>query len=106
VPNGMPSSPGASLQARAHIGLRRRRWPTAEDISHWLAHGASTEAEAAAQRMSDLMGTISEGAYEAAWCHGLPEHRDLQLAPQGGVHRGLLALSALRASLGIGQRGR
>ena len=47
---------------------------TAEDISHWLARGARTEAEAAAaQRMSDLMGTISEGGYEAAWCQGLPD---------------------------------
>jgi hypothetical protein len=47
---------------------------TAEDISHWLARGARTEAEAdAAQRMHDLMGTISEGAYEAAWRQDLPD---------------------------------
>jgi hypothetical protein len=47
---------------------------TAEDISHWRARGAGSDAEAtAAQEMVELMGAISEGAFEASWCVGLPD---------------------------------
>lgn len=47
---------------------------TAEDISYWRERGARTDAEArAAHEMVELMVTISEGAYQGAWCQDLPE---------------------------------
>jgi hypothetical protein len=89
VPSGMPTSPqaerclpdthrrmrGDHLTANADFDWATvAEWQRPRTSRTWLARGARTEAEAvAAQRMRDLMGTISEGAYEAAWCQDLPD---------------------------------